>query len=280
MEKPSKKLSIVWAALVLSLPVVVWAANLTIPNTFTTGSSVSSSQMNANFAAVATAVNTKQDVTTMSCSGGQALTAIANGSATCGAVGTSYAAGTGLALNGTTFSLANANGCANGVVGQTWNASHMVGCDCTGSGCVTPVRDAERLCAPGWHVCTLSEWNTYRSTALSNANRYITAIIGSCSGCNSDVLQTTPAVDVCAPNLTTCNNAAFPYFVGPSEIDYACVGWPTGVNNGNVARIAAYTNSTVTGVPPTAKATCLADPGSSTGGVAGAISVGGTMCCQ
>src|SRR4051812_30683206 len=58
MSKRNKWLGI---GLALLAPVVVAAANLSIPNTFTPGTPIRSSEVNANFAAVQSAVNSKLD---------------------------------------------------------------------------------------------------------------------------------------------------------------------------------------------------------------------------
>jgi hypothetical protein len=90
MKKSSKNLPLLWGAIALATPVLVWASNLTVPNTFSMGTPISSSQMNTNFQAVQTAVNSKQDAITQTCGGGSAITAIGTngttGTATCSAV--------------------------------------------------------------------------------------------------------------------------------------------------------------------------------------------------
>jgi hypothetical protein len=85
MQKPSKKLQITWAALVLITPVLVWASNLTVPNTFMSGQPIKSADMNANFTAVQLAVNSKQDAITTTCPAGQAVSGVAavGGALTC-----------------------------------------------------------------------------------------------------------------------------------------------------------------------------------------------------
>jgi hypothetical protein len=89
MKKSSKKLPLLWGALMVLTPVLVWASSLTIPNSFSTGTTISSSQVNQNFAAVQTAVNSKQDAITQTCGAGEAITAIGTtgttGTATCSA---------------------------------------------------------------------------------------------------------------------------------------------------------------------------------------------------
>jgi hypothetical protein len=85
MKSPSRKWTLAWTALVVLTPAVIYAANLTIPNTFNAGTSIQSAQMNANFQAVQTAVNTKQDATVVTCPNGQAVISVAaNGTTSCG----------------------------------------------------------------------------------------------------------------------------------------------------------------------------------------------------
>ena len=80
-----KKTRVLWGLLVVLTPAVIYAANLSIPNSFNPGESISSAQMNANFAAVQTAVNSKQDSTVVTCGVNSAVTSIAsNGTTTCG----------------------------------------------------------------------------------------------------------------------------------------------------------------------------------------------------
>lgn len=61
-----------------------WSADLSIPNTFTAGSKAVASEVNDNFEAVETAVNSKQDRVTESCPTGQTLQAVnADGTVVC-----------------------------------------------------------------------------------------------------------------------------------------------------------------------------------------------------
>lgn len=67
-------------------PLSALAADLTVPNTFTANTPAVAAQVNANFSATATAVNSKQDRVTGTCPAGQAIQAVnANGTVTCGA---------------------------------------------------------------------------------------------------------------------------------------------------------------------------------------------------
>jgi len=94
-----------------------FAQTVIIPNTFTSGTTAKAADVNANFTAMQTVVNAhdtrltadettlsgKQNLVTGTCTVGTAVTAIAaNGSVTC--ANTTYSAGPGLALSGTTFS--------------------------------------------------------------------------------------------------------------------------------------------------------------------------------
>src|SRR5687768_12170868 len=67
-------------------------------------------------------------------------------------------------------------GSADGTVEQDWGTS-MKGCDCTGNSCKVAVREAGMLCAPGWHVCNLTEWNANRGASLSQQRRYLKAVL-------------------------------------------------------------------------------------------------------
>lgn len=69
-------------------PSLVWPADLTIPNTFVSGKSAVASEVNQNFSATATAVNSKQDRVNGTCPTGQAIQVInQNGTVTCEAFG-------------------------------------------------------------------------------------------------------------------------------------------------------------------------------------------------
>ena len=106
----SKK-KLLWGALVVLTPAVIYAANLSIPNTFTSGTTISSSLMNANFAAVQTAVNSKQDAITQTCASGQAVTAIG----TNGTTGTATCSPVGSTINGTCTAGQSITGITNNV---------------------------------------------------------------------------------------------------------------------------------------------------------------------
>jgi hypothetical protein len=75
------------AALILSFifaPLASQAADLTIPNTFTANTPARAAEVNANFDATATAVNSKQDRITGTCPAGQAIQSVnADGSVVC-----------------------------------------------------------------------------------------------------------------------------------------------------------------------------------------------------
>lgn len=158
---------------------------------------------------------------------------------------------------GTPGELLSPNGCADGTVDQPFT-SDMVGCDCTGTGCVVAARDAVLRCSNAWHICELSEWAA-RLTVLSLRPRYIRAKV-TCSGGCADTLVT-GAVDMCEPN-TGCSGAYYTFVVGPTEQDSICMSsWSSGVSNGNVSRL---------GGAFTSKADCLAS-------IATAV---GTVCCR
>lgn len=61
-----------------------WAADLTVPNTFTANTPALAVEVNQNFSATAAAVNSKQDRVTGTCPAGQAIQTVnANGTVTC-----------------------------------------------------------------------------------------------------------------------------------------------------------------------------------------------------
>src|SRR5258708_29424940 len=71
-------------ALVSFASPVAWAADLTIPKTFVPGTPATAADVNQNFSATATSVNSKQDRVTGTCPPGQAVLSIAaNGTVTC-----------------------------------------------------------------------------------------------------------------------------------------------------------------------------------------------------
>src|SRR5437899_2144493 len=71
--------------LALALPSpLAWPADLTIPKTFVPGTPATAADVNQNFSATATSVNSKQDRVTGTCPPGQAVLSIAaNGTVTC-----------------------------------------------------------------------------------------------------------------------------------------------------------------------------------------------------
>ncbi len=146
----------------------------------------------------------------------------------------------------------------------------MVGCDCEGTSCQTAVHDAAGLCAAGWHVCHLPDWNAWWSGQASNKNRYLIASeVAFCNGCSNDVLG--DGSEICGPNGPACA-AWSAFFVGPAEDDVVCgTSWPTGLSNGNVSR-SVWDGSSMND--------CLAHDGwfiDTTGSV---VQVSGTLCCQ
>lgn len=62
----------------------LWSADLTIPKTFVSGTPATASDVNQNFSATATAVNSKQNLVTGTCPAGQAVRTVnANGTVVC-----------------------------------------------------------------------------------------------------------------------------------------------------------------------------------------------------
>lgn len=91
---------------IVGVPLWSLASNLTVPNSFTPDTTILSAQVNANFAAVQTAVNSKQDAISGSCPAGQAISAIGadggadGGALTCVASGLEFGANVTGSLNG------------------------------------------------------------------------------------------------------------------------------------------------------------------------------------
>jgi hypothetical protein len=83
------------AIAIVAVPVLSLASDLTTPNTFTSGTLIQSAQVNANFAAVQTAVNSKQDaIQGTACPTCQAVTGVAalGGALTCAPAGLQFGA--------------------------------------------------------------------------------------------------------------------------------------------------------------------------------------------
>lgn len=83
--KAPRKTALRWASasLILISP-LAWPADLTIPNTFVPGTPATAADVNANFSATATAVNSKQDRVIGTCPPGQSMQAVnQNGSVVC-----------------------------------------------------------------------------------------------------------------------------------------------------------------------------------------------------
>ncbi|MDH5786186.1 MAG: hypothetical protein OEZ16_11350 [Chromatiales bacterium] len=105
------------------------AASLTVPNSFTAGTTAVAADVNANFDAVQTAVNTKQDRVTGTCAAGSSIRAVAaDGTVTCevdndsGGDITGVTAGAGLQGGGTTGTVTLR--AANGTVSINHRAVH------------------------------------------------------------------------------------------------------------------------------------------------------------
>lgn len=86
VRKQSNVGTLILGLLVLA-PLSAWGADLTIPNTFTAGTPAVAAQVNANFTATATAVNSKQNIVTGTCPAGQAIQVVnADGTVTCSTI--------------------------------------------------------------------------------------------------------------------------------------------------------------------------------------------------
>jgi hypothetical protein len=82
--RTTSKLHKVFLGLWILVPGLLWAGSLAVPTTFVAGTPISADAMNANFAAVQTAVNSKQDLVTGTCGTGSAIRAIDSaGNVTC-----------------------------------------------------------------------------------------------------------------------------------------------------------------------------------------------------
>ncbi len=77
------------AIAIVAVPVLSLASDLAAPISFSPTTLIKSADVNSNFLAIQTAVNSKQDNITGICSAGQAVTGVANvgGALTCAAVG-------------------------------------------------------------------------------------------------------------------------------------------------------------------------------------------------
>jgi len=83
VRKQSNVGNLILGLLVLA-PLSAWGADLTVPNTFAPGTPAKAAEVNANFNAAATAVNSKQDRVTGTCPAGQAVQAVnADGTVVC-----------------------------------------------------------------------------------------------------------------------------------------------------------------------------------------------------
>lgn len=100
--------SLTLAAALALTTAAVQAGDLTIPNTFVPGTKALAEEVNANFAATQTAVNSKQDKLTAACAAGSSIRDIsATGVPTCELDdNTSYTAGAGINITGDSISLA------------------------------------------------------------------------------------------------------------------------------------------------------------------------------
>ncbi|MHB8420369.1 MAG: DUF7452 domain-containing protein [Myxococcales bacterium] len=120
------------AIAIVAVPILSQASNLTTPNSFSSGTLIQSAQVNANFAAVQSAVNSKQDAISGSCAAGQAMTGVgAGGVPTCAATGLAFGASVSGSASTSGVTVANAgagaglegdnsstDGYAYGVLGQ------------------------------------------------------------------------------------------------------------------------------------------------------------------
>lgn len=83
-------LGCVTAAWLVLAPSAAWSADLSVPNTFQTGKPAVANEVNQNFSATATAVNSKQDRVAGQCPGGQAIQSVnKDGTVVCETFGTS-----------------------------------------------------------------------------------------------------------------------------------------------------------------------------------------------
>ncbi len=166
------------AIAIVAGPVLSFASNLAIPNSFSSGTLIQSAQVNANFAAVQTAVNSKQDAITGTCSAGQAMTGVgAGGVPTCASVGLAFGdsvtgsaatsgvtvtnSGAGAGIEGDNSST---NGSAYGVLGQITSTSP--GGFSTG---VKGENDSSTGLGIGvWGDTKGSGWGVYGTAAMEN----------------------------------------------------------------------------------------------------------------
>lgn len=83
--KVPRRMALRWASIwLVFVSPVAWPADLTIPNTFVSGTPATAATVNENFSATATAVNSKQDLVTGTCPPGQAIRTVnQNGTVVC-----------------------------------------------------------------------------------------------------------------------------------------------------------------------------------------------------
>jgi hypothetical protein len=117
------------AIAVVAVPVLSLASDLTTPNTFASGTLIQSAQVNANFAAIQTAVNSKQDaIQATACGTGQAVTGVAavGGALTCGPAGLAFGASVSGSSGANTAGVTVINGGAGvGIEGQTTSSANQ-----------------------------------------------------------------------------------------------------------------------------------------------------------
>ncbi len=109
--KAPRRIATRWASISLMfISPLAWPADLTIPNTFVSGTPASAADVNANFSATQSAVNSKQDRVIGTCPPGQSIRAVnQDGSVLCQLL--SFFGGDGSAGNLTV------------AAGQNWNSS-------------------------------------------------------------------------------------------------------------------------------------------------------------
>ncbi len=164
-----RRLSMLGAALAISAFMLsAIAADLTIPNKFGSGTPAIAADVNANFEAVQSAVNSKQDRVSGECKAGEAIKIVnANGTVVCepisgGAGGTitGVTAGGGLSGGGKSGDVSlSLTSCANGQVLKSSGAAWVCSADATGSyPLATPTADGLMSAGDKSKIDSFSGW--------------------------------------------------------------------------------------------------------------------------
>ncbi len=224
MTKKTKLLSAMAIGAAALAAGVGLAGTLSVPNSFSPGTAISSAQVNANFSAVQTAVNGKQDAMASGCSAGSALQSIAqDGTATCAAIpppaafgltlaGSSSNPGLSVTNDGLGTAIYGASDGGTGVWGQTNSLTGSAGVVAMGADNAHP---ALTIAQGGLRVAGAGVGTpTAAFTVVANsANTFAYTI-----HLDNPLTNGNPgAILIVTHNLAASNDVQFPYPVG---VDY------------------------------------------------------------